>query len=126
MAVMAESKGIQVIVESDCEKPILSDGTVLTTIVRNLLSNALKFSPAGSQVRIRIQEGGEELHIMVMDEGPGIESERQARLFELHKDKKGIGLFLCREFAERLGGRMGLESKVGSGSRFIISLPLPR
>lgn len=126
LSVVAENKGIEVTVESDTEKLILSDGTVLTTIVRNLLSNALKFSPAGSQVRIRIQEAGEDLQIMVMDEGPGIEADVQARIFELHKDKKGIGLFLCREFAERLGGRVELESRVSSGSRFTVSLPLPQ
>ena len=105
--------------------------TTLCQCLANLLSNALKFVPAGArpEVRFRVEDCGEQVRLWVEDNGlgiPGDQHDRVFRLFErLHGTTypgTGIGLSIVRKGVERMGGRMGLESEQGSGSRFWIEL----
>lgn len=101
----------------------------------NLVDNAVKYSPEGEQVTVEARRvGGEHVEIAVVDRGPGIPSEHLGRLFErfYRVDKArskslggtGLGLAIVRHVVSRHGGSVRAESRLGKGSRFIITLPL--
>lgn len=118
------------------------DSDQLTTIVTNLLSNALKYTPAGGRIGVAVEtrpaprgyEAGDRLAITVADTGPGIPSERQEAIFERfvraeeadREDRAGagIGLALARELARIHGGTITVRSEPGRGARFVVELPL--
>jgi signal transduction histidine kinase len=100
----------------------------------NLLDNAIKYSPPGSEVAVRVEAYDSAARIWVEDRGPGIPLEAQAKVFdlfyrhgsELRRETKGsgIGLSIVRHVAEAHGGRVVVESAPGQGSRFALDLPL--
>jgi signal transduction histidine kinase len=104
--------------------------------VRNLLSNALKYSPPPSPVELRLRREGEEAVVSVRDEGPGIPCEALSYLFERFYRVPGVraqhgssvalglGLYISRTLVERHGGRMGVRSEPGQGATFWFTLPL--
>lgn len=101
-------------------------------LLYHLLSNALKFTPAGGAVTVELKKSGETLRLTVSDTGCGIPPERMAHLFDGcfqpgHPSPApyglGLGLPLCRAIAEKHGGSITVESAPGKGSRFIVSLP---
>lgn len=106
----------------------------LVQVLCNLLSNAVKFVPSGvkPQVRVHLQANGEWGRLWVEDNGIGIASEYHTRIFRLFErlhgvdiyPGTGIGLAIVRKGAERMGGRVGVESSPGQGSRFWLELPL--
>jgi signal transduction histidine kinase len=113
---------------------LYTDDKKLAQILRNFISNALKFTPRG-EVRVTAQmEGTDHVRFAVSDTGIGIPEELQNVLFEdfaqidspLQKRLRGtgLGLSLCRQFAHLLGGEVGLESAAGVGSVFHVVLPL--
>ena len=98
----------------------------------HLLSNALKFTPAGGTVTVELKKSGETLRLTVSDTGCGIPPERMAHLFDGcfqpgHPSPApyglGLGLPLCRAIAEKHGGSITVESAPGKGSRFMVTLP---
>ncbi len=111
----------------------LGDHDRLIQVVINLISNAIKFTDEGS-VTLTAELGADELIVSVIDSGTGIKAEDQALVFEKFKqvgdtmtDKPqgtGLGLPICKEIIEHLGGRIWVESKIGMGSTFSFSLPL--
>jgi PAS domain S-box-containing protein len=120
---------------------IESDPTRVRQVVSNLVSNAIKYTPAGGEVRVRVSEApappAEAEHgwtrVDVQDTGPGIPPEQQALLFEeftrLDPDRQkgaGIGLAISQKVARALGGRISVESSGGPGSTFTLWLPLRR
>jgi signal transduction histidine kinase len=100
----------------------------------NLLDNAIKHSPPGAEVKVRIESAAGRVRVWVEDRGPGIPPEAQARIFdlfyrhgsELRRETKGagIGLSIVKHVAEAHGGRVVVESVVGQGSRFALELPV--
>ncbi len=126
---------IDLVFEAPAEPLMLyTDNKKLAQILRNYISNALKFTPHGS---IRISgspEGDSELRLSVSDTGIGIPADVQPSLFEdfvqvdspLQKKLRGtgLGLSLCKRFAALLGGRVGLRSAPGEGSEFHVIVPL--
>ncbi|MGN6479595.1 sensor histidine kinase [Luteibacter sp.] len=113
---------------------LYTDDKKVSQILRNFISNALKFTPRG-EVRVSARlEGSDRVRFTVRDTGIGIPEELQHVLFEdftqvdspLQKRVRGtgLGLSLCKQFAELLGGEVGLSSIVGKGSEFFVSLPL--
>ena len=104
-------------------------------VIRNLLSNAAKYSPAGSTINVRVSRNGG-ASVSVTDEGIGIAPEDQARLFTRfvriekqstqHISGTGLGLWLSREIARMHDGDLTVESTPGSGSTFTLQLPLTR
>lgn len=113
---------------------LYTDDKKLAQILRNFISNALKFTPRG-EVRVSARmEGDDHVRFAVSDTGIGIPDELQNVLFEdfaqidspLQKRLRGtgLGLSLCRQVAHLLGGEVGLESKAGVGSEFHVVLPL--
>lgn len=112
---------------------ITADPMRLQQVLSNLLSNALKFSPAGSQVLLSAQELGGQIRILVVDQGPGVPAEFVDRLFEKfsqadasdrrQKGGTGLGLAISKELIERMGGCIGFYPRPGGGSVFWVELP---
>ncbi len=110
------------------------DEARLEQVLSNLISNAIKYSPADRPVTVAVDRADSEAIISVRDEGSGISKEEQAHIFEryyrAHSDEDGtvqglgLGLYIAHEIVERMGGRMWLESQPGKGSTFYFSLPL--
>lgn len=109
-----------------------TDPRLVHLIVVNLLANAIKFTERG-QITVRLRADGERRHIAVTDTGPGIPQHEQSRIFEpfeqlepvrrKHIPGVGLGLALVREMAHALGGEVLLQSEVGRGSTFVLSIP---
>ena len=103
-------------------------------VVENLVENAVKYSPDGSEVRVDVAQRNSEAFIDVTDEGIGIPAGDLAQVFErFHRasnvdDRRfsgmGLGLFLCKGIVEQHGGRIWVESREGTGSTFHVVLPL--
>ena len=103
-------------------------------MVINLLSNAIKFSPDDGTVIVALEINDNEIKISVKDNGPGISEDQQEKIFEQfyqiddsHTRKHGgtgIGLSLCKEYAEIMGGKILVNSVLGKGSEFVITLPI--
>jgi signal transduction histidine kinase len=101
-------------------------------VVRNLLSNAAKYSPAGSEITVRIRRNDGMATVAVIDKGVGISPEDQANLFTRfgrvqstqHVQGTGLGLWLSKEIARMHDGDLTVQSNVGSGSTFVLAVPL--
>ncbi len=115
-------------------RSIEADGTLLRQALANLVENAIKYTPAGGQVLVRTFARRDVQVFQVQDNGPGIAPTDQARLFEkfyrvrselsLRQRGSGLGLAIVKSIVERHGGRVMVESKLGSGSTFSMEVPL--
>ncbi len=113
---------------------VWGDVNMTNTIIRNLLSNALKYTETGGRVVLESRKFNGMAEISVIDNGVGISPEAQQKLFRadtLHstygtRDEKGsgLGLLLCKEFVQKQGGTISLKSKEGKGSVFTFTIPL--
>lgn len=109
------------------------DVEMITTVVRNLLQNAIKFSKEGNRLDFAIDKSDDYWRVSLKDQGIGMSVEDQALLFDLNHDKKkignskekgtGIGLMLCKEFVELNGGIIWVESEYHVGTTFYFTLP---
>jgi signal transduction histidine kinase len=111
-----------------------ADADRLRQVIANLLDNAIKYSPGGGRVELRIsQENGTGV-IEVADHGLGIPAHEQQRIFEKFYrldpsmtrgiGGSGLGLYISRELIEQMGGHLSVSSRVGQGSTFTVTLPL--
>lgn len=132
----ARRKEVNVELETELEEaPFVGDRDLLSRALANLLSNALKFSPSGGRVTCRVAERPSHWTIAIQDEGPGIPTELQPKLFQpfhrLHQESHpevhgvGLGLLLVRTTMQRHGGTMEIDSSEGAGCTFILVLPKP-
>ncbi len=110
--------------------PVVAEFTRVTQIVLNLLTNAIRYSPEGSTIRIVTRSGGDKAQIIVADEGPGVSPEQQQVMFEKFErlgrtgdGGSGLGLHISRRIARAMGGDLTVESAPGMGARFILELP---
>jgi PAS domain S-box-containing protein len=113
-----------------------ADIKMLTTILRNLITNAIKFTPENGAVDITSEIVKEKLVISVLDNGIGMKPDDIKKLFRIdvhhttvgtqNETGTGVGLILCKELVEKHGGNIWVESKVGKGSTFNFSLPINR
>lgn len=125
-----------VLIEAPDLPPALCDPARTAQIVGNLLSNALKYTPRGGQIGLDISLAAEEgfLQVSVSDNGPGIAPEDQDKLFSRFfrtaaatdggAGGAGLGLYITRSLVELHGGRIWLESELGSGTTFFVTLPI--
>jgi PAS domain S-box-containing protein len=126
-------EGISLRLSRNGENRIVCDENKLRQVLTNLIDNAIKYSPDGGEVEIRLDAEHGECLIEVADEGLGIPSSELERIFEkfYRLDPQqtrgvggsGLGLYICRELVERMNGRLEVESEPGRGSRFTVTLP---
>jgi PAS domain S-box-containing protein len=110
---------------------ITGDETKLTWALSNLLSNALRYTPGGGRVGVEAVPDEGSVSVAVSDTGPGIPPEQRDRIFERFAQapeggeigSAGLGLAIVRDIVQAHGGRVQLESTVGSGSRFVLEIP---
>ncbi|THD62752.1 MAG: response regulator [Phenylobacterium sp.] len=137
-APLAEAKGVAVVLEmgEGAAGIYRGDPTRVRQILHNLISNALKFTENG-RIAVRVaRDAGGAVRLSVADQGVGISAEALSRLFAKFEQADasttrryggaGLGLSICRELAELMGGSIGAESEPGHGSTFTVLLPLPR
>ena len=130
----ASQKGLTLNSSIQDEVLIYADLNMVDTIVRNLISNALKFTDTGGCIDISACQDAQYAEVTVADTGIGIEREHVSKLFRIetkykrlgtaHEKGTGLGLILCQEFVEMNGGRIWIESEVDKGSNFKFTLPL--
>lgn len=99
-------------------------------ILLNLIGNAIRYTPAGSQVWIRLEPGDGQARVIVADQGQGLSEAEQARVFEKFErlgrsgdGGSGLGLYISRRLARAMGGELTVESAPGQGARFILDVP---
>jgi signal transduction histidine kinase len=130
----ADMKSIRLHFQNKADDAMIStDREYLKRIMENLVSNAIKFSPHGSNIYLKVKEVNMQLYISVKDEGPGIGEEDHKRLFKKFQrlsarptggeSSTGLGLSIVKLLTERLGGRIMVNSVEGKGSEFIVVLP---
>jgi len=127
----AKAKNIEIFSSIDTTL-VFADEYMLDTVIRNLLSNAIKFTPVNGQVEISAKKEGPEVEISISDTGVGIKPQDIDKLFKIDvshttvgtakEEGTGLGLILCKEFIEKNGGTIRVESEEGKGSRFYIRL----
>ncbi len=128
----AEAKRIRLLAECPNDATALrTDPVRLEQILINLLSNAVRHSPEGETVAVRVEQGSSDMWFRVVDHGPGVLPELRARIFEPFERfdphsglGTGLGLPVSRRLAEVMGGRLAVESTIGRGATFTLALPL--
>ncbi|MCA1772488.1 MAG: response regulator, partial [Halomonas sp.] len=138
----AEEKGLELLfyIDPDTPQALIGDSLRLSQVLTNLLGNAIKFTPKGGSVELKIkavkqEEGQATLAFSVSDSGIGISPEEQKKLFrafgqaDTSTTRKyggtGLGLIISRRLVEKMGGELSLDSTPGQGSRFYFNLILP-
>jgi PAS domain S-box-containing protein len=114
---------------------LMGDADRITQVLTNLLSNAIKYAPDGGRITVRTRLADSSVEVAIKDQGLGIPAEFIGRLFgryERYEDKhagkiigSGLGLAITRQIVEMHGGRISVDSVVGSGSEFRFTLPIP-
>jgi signal transduction histidine kinase len=127
----------QITIKTDIEKNchVYADVHMLRTVLLNLLSNAIKFTPAEGVIALVAKQEEQFTIIEISDSGMGISADRIATLFDPESTKStqgtnkeqgtGLGLMICHELISKHGGTIEVQSIEGSGTTFVIKLPLP-
>jgi signal transduction histidine kinase len=131
----AYAKNIAINYSATYHLNVFTDAEMLKTVLRNLVSNAIKFTNNGGAININAEQNSENVTISVLDNGIGIAPDSLAKLFDVgqvmtttgtaEETGTGLGLLLCKEFVEKHGGKIWVESEVGKGSEFKFTLPIP-
>lgn len=110
--------------------PAVAEFRRVLQVLLNLVGNALRYAPAGSQVWIRLEQEAGLARVIVADQGPGLDSAQQSRVFEKFErlgrsgdGGSGLGLYISRRLARAMGGELSVESAPGQGARFILCVP---
>jgi signal transduction histidine kinase len=129
----AKAKEVKVVCNKKEDIMVYADQEMLKTILRNLVSNAIKFSHHGDEVFITAESGETGVVVCVIDKGVGIDPQKVDKLFVIteiistkgtsNETGTGLGLILCKEFVEAHGGKIWVESEIGNGSKFSFTLP---
>ena len=132
-ASLAAERRIDVSLDIPLVLTVEADDRLLSRVIQNVLNNALKFSPEGGRITISAAPGArEQVDVSIRDTGPGIDPEDLLRLFDRYHQAEtrragrrpgtGLGLAFCREALEAMHGGISVESRLGSGSVFILHL----
>ena len=130
----ANNKCIAIINECQSVVQVSAHRNSIHSVIRNLISNAIKFTPEGGKITLSTERVGKHVRVSVTDTGLGISQEVNGKLFKVGikhstpgtaKEKgSGLGLVLCKEFVEKNGGAIGVVSTEGKGSTFYFTLPM--
>lgn len=133
VALLAQLKHIQLVhdLEEAGEQMVLADQSLLTRALFNLMENAIKYSPAGTTVTVRLERNGQWLACHIQDQGPGIAAQELPELFSQYRrfasaqgsEGLGLGLTMVKAVMDRHGGRIDCVSVVGQGTVFSLQMP---
>ena len=129
---MAMDKNINLEFTTHGDHPLMSDPAIINTILRNLISNAIKYTPQNGHIAVSLVKTGDTYLVSVQDNGVGITQENIDKLFRLDTIQStagtasekgtGLGLILCKDFVNKIDGDIWVKSIYGQGSTFTISL----
>ncbi|MDZ7626472.1 MAG: HAMP domain-containing sensor histidine kinase [Ignavibacteriaceae bacterium] len=129
----ANNKKLELVNNMNDSILIYADKYMIDTIVRNFVSNSIKFTNPGGKIVIKGMINGDNAEVSVTDSGNGISPENQKNLFRIDEQVRrdgtanekgtGLGLILCKEFIEKNNGALWVESEEGKGSRFLFTVP---
>ena len=130
---LAEQKKIQMTFSCSDNLKVYADPLMIETVLRNLINNAIKFTPANGSIGIAVERIENKVRIDVSDTGIGISAEEVQNLFHIdskvkrkgtnNEDGSGLGLILCKEFVNKNNGKLWVESTMGKGSLFSFTIP---
>lgn len=130
------SKDLSFNIDIDKEIQVFADRNMISTVIRNLVSNAIKFTPSGGSISIFAKDKTDNIELIIADTGIGIDEHDILKLFDLKQSNttigtdgekgSGIGLMLCKEFVEKSNGKIWAESIPGKGTQFHFTLPAIR
>jgi signal transduction histidine kinase len=131
LGVRARERGIELhLPGEDDSAPAIGEFRRVLQILLNLLGNALRYAPDGSQVWLRVERKGERARVAVVDQGEGLSENQQAKVFEKFErlgrsgdGGSGLGLYISRRLARAMDGELSVESMPGEGARFTLDLP---
>lgn len=129
----AQQKSITILKRLAHNIPIIADKDMISTILRNLISNGIKFTNSGGKIVISAEQNEKQMIVSVADNGVGMRNEDIDKLFRIdyshstmgtnNESGTGLGLLLCKELVEMQGGKIWIESEIGKGSVFRFSIP---
>ncbi|MFA3782029.1 ATP-binding protein [Melioribacteraceae bacterium 4301-Me] len=129
----AHQKSISIINNCPPEQKVYADSNMIETVIRNLVSNAIKFTHENGKVEINVKDQKENILIEIKDNGIGMDETSLSSLFQNNSNRSssgtkneqgtGLGLIICKEFIEKNNGKLNIQSKVGEGSTFSFTLP---
>ncbi len=133
LASNAEQKNIKIINELDKDTYIYADENMMQSVFNNLLTNAIKFTNRNGEINITSDKCEDMICFSVKDNGVGMDAKQKTLLFEMNKSfttpgttnekGSGLGMILCKDFIEKHGGKIWVESSVGIGSEFFFTVP---
>jgi signal transduction histidine kinase len=131
---VAFQKDIHLVTAFDDDHPVIADPNRMLQVLSNLVSNAIKYSPSGSTVRVETQNNGRRLRINVIDQGEGIPADERSQLFQpfsrlstrptAGEHSTGLGLWIVQQLVALHGGEVGVDCPSSGGSVFWVDLPL--
>ncbi|HZY25582.1 MAG TPA: PAS domain S-box protein, partial [Bacteroidales bacterium] len=134
LQLQVNNKGINLKSDQTSDLFITADKNMINTVLRNLLSNAVKYTFKDGLIRVMVVRDNSKITLTVKDTGIGISKEKADSLFKLENSLSmpgtakeqgtGLGLRLCKEFTEKMGGRIWVESEFGKGSEFKFTIPV--
>lgn len=135
LSTQAQNKKINFLTDSGMSIPVKAHRHSLNTVVRNLISNSIKFTPEGGLIKLGLEQNNGHVLVSIADTGVGMSPDTIAKLFRIDAkhttkgtaDEKGtgLGLILCKDFVEKNGGSLWVESEEGKGSVFYFTVPAP-
>ncbi|MDT8446074.1 MAG: sensor histidine kinase [bacterium] len=131
---VAQAKQIELVYQLPEKLPVWADPSMANTVLRNLVSNAIKYTPKGGQITLSAEIQGPVMKCWVADKGLGMDPQVQAKLFKVEAKMSsqpgteeepgtGMGLILVKEFIDKNHGSLGVKSQLGEGSQFWFTLP---
>jgi len=130
----AEKKSISITTKGLTKSTISGNKYMINTVIRNLLTNAIKFTPQNGHIEVKLEQHDSSFEVSIQDTGIGISQESISQLFRLdsnistngteNETGTGLGLIICKEFIEKHGGIIWVESELRKGSRFAFTLPI--
>jgi signal transduction histidine kinase len=134
ISVNASTKDIKIDIKVDDNLYVYSDENMLSSVIQNLISNAVKFTNVGGKVLIKTLSQNDIVEVSIKDNGVGIDEEKLENLFKIdhassskgtsNEKGTGLGLIIAKELIEKQGGTLKVDSAVGKGSTFIFTLPM--
>jgi signal transduction histidine kinase len=131
LGVRAQERGIAIDApDHDESLPAIGEFRRVLQVLLNLIGNAIRYTPEGSQIWVRLEGADGKASVTVADQGQGLSDDQQGKVFEKFErlgrsgdGGSGLGLYISRKLARAMGGELSVESALGQGARFTLTLP---